>query len=70
MENLKNYRHYTGKYWSAEHSICNLPFREKNFIPVLPSNVSAYDYYLIAPKIAEKFKECNLLHVGENLSLS
>lgn len=43
---------------------------KKNFIPVLASNVSAYDYDLITPIIAEKFKECNFLHVGENLSLS
>lgn len=43
---------------------------KKNFIPVLASNVPANDYYLITPIIAEKFKECNFLHVGENLSLS
>ena len=49
----KNYRkvrdhcHFTGKYRSAAHSICNIRFNMPNEISVVFHNWSNYDYYFI-----------------------
>ena len=67
----KNYRkvrdhcHYTGKYRSAAHSICNLKFNVPNEIPIVFHNCSNYEYHFIIKELANKFEgkfEC----LGEN----
>ena len=58
----KNYRkvrdhcHYTGKYRSAAHSICNLKFNVPNEIPVVFHNGSNYDYHFIIKELANEFE--------------
>ena len=57
----KNYKvrdccHYTGKYRSAAHNICNLRYKVPKEIPIVFHNGSTYDYHF---KIKELVKEFN-----------
>ena len=57
--------HYTGKYRSAAHKICNLMYNAPREIPVIFHNGSSYDYHFIIKGLAEEFEgdfEC----LGEN----
>ena len=66
---MKDHCYYTEKCGVAAHSICNLRYEEKHFIPVLALTfniASICDNHLILPEIAKKSKECNFLCVGEN----
>ena len=64
--NDKNYHcHFTGKYWGAAYSICNLRFNVSNAIPVVFHNESNYDYHFIIKELANEFVgKCECL--GEN----
>ena len=42
---VRNHCHYTGKYRSTAHSICNLKFNVPNEIPEVFRNDSNYDYH-------------------------
>ena len=62
---VRDHCHYTGKYRSAAHNICNLRYKIPKEIPVVFHNGSKYDYHFIIKELAEKFEgefECS----GEN----
>ena len=52
--------HYTRKYRSAVHSICNLKHSVPKEIPKVSHNGSNYDYHFIIRELAEEL-EGNLL---------
>ena len=53
---VKDHYHYTGKYRSAAHDICNLRYKTSKEIPVVFHNVSTYGYHFIIKELAEEFK--------------
>ena len=62
---VKDHCHYTGKYRSAAHDICNLRCRIPKGIPVIFHNGFTYDYHFIIKELAEESEgqfEC----LGEN----
>ena len=62
---VRDHCHYTGKYRSAAHDICNLRYKIPKEIPVVFHNGSTYDYHFIIKNLAEEFEgefEC----LGEN----
>ena len=57
--------HYTGKYKSTAHDICNLRYKTPKELPVVFHNGSTYDYHFIIKELAKEFEgefEC----LGEN----
>ena len=54
--NVKDHCHYTGKYRSAAHKICNLMYNTSREIPVVFHNVSSYNYNFIKKGLAEEFE--------------
>ena len=69
--NKKNYKvrrdhcHYTGKYRSAAHNVCNLRYKVPKEIPVVFHNGSTYDYHFIIKELVKEF-EGNFDCLGEN----
>ena len=66
----KNYKvrghcHYTGKYRSAAHNICNLRYKIPKEIPIVFHNGSTYDYHFIIKELVKKF-DGNFECLGEN----
>ena len=66
----KNYKvrdhcHYTGKYSSAAHNICNLRYKVPKEIPAVFHNGSTYDYHFIIKELVKEF-EGNFDCLGEN----
>ena len=62
---VRDHCHYTGKYRTAAHRICNLRYKTSKEIPVIFHNGSAYDYHFIIKELPEEFEgqfEC----FGEN----
>ena len=62
---VRDHCHYTGKFWGAAHSICNLKYKTPKEIPLVIHNGSAYDYHFIIKQLAKEFNgwfEC----LGEN----
>ena len=57
---VRNHGHYTGKYRSATHSICNLKYTVPKKIPIAFHNGSNHDYHFIIKELAEELKN-NLL---------
>ena len=53
---VKDHCHYTGKYRSAAHNICNLRYKTPKEIPVVFHNGSIYDYHFIIKELAQEFK--------------
>ena len=49
--------HYTGKYRSAAHKICNLIYNTPTEIPVVFHNGNSYDYHFIIKGLAEEFEK-------------
>lgn len=41
---VRDHCHYTGKYWGAAYSICNVKYQTSKEIPVVLNNGSNYDY--------------------------
>ena len=65
IKNIRDHCHYTGKYRSAAHDICNLRYKIPKEIPAVFHNGSTYDYHFIIKELAEEFEgefEC----LGEN----
>ena len=54
---VKDHCHYTGKYRSAAHDICNLRYKIPKEIPVVFHNGSTYDYHFIIKELAEKLEK-------------
>ena len=49
--------HYTGKYRSTAHSICNSKFNVPNEIPLVFHNGSDYGYHFIINELPNNFEE-------------
>ena len=59
---VKDHCHYTGKYRSAAHDICNLRYKIPKEIPVVFHDSSTYDYHFIIKELVEQFQgECECL---------
>ena len=62
---IRYHCHYTGKFKTAAHNICNLRYNVSKKIPIVFHNGSTFDYHFIIKKLEEEFKgECECL--GEN----
>ena len=57
LKNLIDHDHYSGKYRSAAHSICNLRATRSNEIFVGIHNGSGYNFKLLLKKFAFHFKQ-------------
>ena len=44
---IRDHCHYTGKFWGAAHSECNLRCKVPKEIPVVFYNGSTYDYHFV-----------------------
>ena len=53
---VRDHCHYSGKYRSAAHSICNLRYKDPRENPVVLHNGSKYGFHLIIQELAEQFK--------------
>ena len=65
MHKVKDHCHYTGKYRSAPHNICNLRCRIPKKIPIVFHNGSTYDYHFIIKELVKEIDE-NFECLGEN----
>ena len=66
----KNYKvrdhcHYTGKYRSAAHNMCNLRYKVPKEIPIVFHNGSTYDYHFKIKELVKEFNG-NFECLGEN----
>ena len=66
----KNYKvrdhcHYTGKYRSAAHNICNSRYKVPREVPVVFHNGSTYGYHFIIKELVKEF-DGNFECLGEN----
>ena len=52
-DRVRDHCHITGDYRGAAHSICNLNFKYKSFIPVLAHNAKNYDNHLFIKQLAK-----------------
>ena len=52
---VRDHCHFTGKYISPAHSVCNLKFNVPNEIPVVFHNGSNYDYHFIIEELENEF---------------
>ena len=62
---VRDHCHYTGKYRSAAHNICNFRYRIPKEIPVVFHNGSTYDYHFIIKELVKEF-DGNFECLGEN----
>ena len=62
---VKDHCHYTGKYISAAHNICNLRYKIPKEIPIVFHNGSRYDYHFIIKGLVKEF-EGNFECLDEN----
>ena len=62
---VRDHCHYTGKYRSAAHNICNLRHKIPKEIPVVFHNGSTYDYHFIIKELVKEFTG-NFDCLGEN----
>ena len=53
----RDHCHYTGEYWGAVHSICNLEYSVPKKIPIVFNNESNYDYHFIIKELVGRFKK-------------
>ena len=64
---VRDHCHQTGKYSGSACKICNLRYKEQNFIPVLFHNGSGYDLSLV---YSELFKQNNDKRKVDNIPLA
>ena len=57
--------HYTGKYWGAAHSICNLRYKTQQDIPVVLHNGCNYDFHILIKELTKTLRK-NMKCLGEN----
>ena len=64
---VRNHCHETGKYRGAACRICNLRYKQQNFIPVMYHNGSGYDFNLL---YSDPFKPNNDKRKVDNILLA
>ena len=64
---VRDHCHQTGKYRGPACKICNLRYKEQNFIPVIFHNGSGYDFNLL---YSELFKQNNDKRKVDNIPLA
>ena len=62
---VRDHCHYTEKYRSAAHNICNLKYKTVKEIPTVFHNGSKYDYHFIIKELAKEF-DGQFKCLGEN----
>ena len=62
---VRDHCHYTGKYRSPAHNICNLRYKTPEEIPIVFHNGSTYDYHFIIKELVTEF-DGNFEYLGEN----
>ena len=71
---VRDHDHYTGKFRSAAHSICNLRYSmQKIDVPVIFHNGSNYDFNLLIEEFAKEYKSdinCIPLNTNKYMSFS
>ena len=65
QQKVRVHCHYTGKYRSAAHNICNLRYKVPKEIPVVFHNGSTYDYNFIIKELVKEF-DGNFACLGQN----
>ena len=64
-DKVRDHCHYTGKYRSAAHNMCNLRYIIPKEIPIVFHNGSTYDYHFIIKELVIEF-DGNFECLGEN----
>ena len=67
MNKVKDLCHETGKYRGPACRICNLRYKQQNFIPIIFHNGSGYDFNLL---YSELFKQYNDKRKVDNITLA
>ena len=67
INKVRDHGHETGKYRGSACRICNLGYKQQNFIPVIFHNVSGYDFNLL---YSELFKQNNDKRKVDNIPLA
>ena len=67
IKKLKDHCHETRKYRGPARKICNLRYKQQNFIPVIFHNGSGYDFNLL---YSELFKQNNDKRKVDNIPLA
>ena len=70
---IRDHFHYTGKYRSTAHNICNLKYKTPKEILVIFHNGSNYDYHFIIKDLAKKIKgqfECSEGNIEKYITFS
>ena len=67
INKVKDHCHETGKYRGPACKICNLRYKQQNFIPIIFHNDSGYDFILL---YSELFKQNNDQRKVDNDSLA
>ena len=67
MNTVRDHCHETGKYRGPSCKICNLRYKQQNFIPLILHNGSGYDFNLL---YSELFKQNNDKRKVDNIPLA
>ena len=67
INKVRDHCHETGKYRGPACKICNIRYKQQNFIPVIFHNDSGYDFNLL---YSELFKQNNDKRKVDNIPLS
>ena len=67
INKVRDHCHETGKYRGPACKICNLRYKQQNFIPVIFHNGSGYDFNLL---YSELFKQKNDKRKVDNIPLA
>ena len=67
IDKVRDHCHEIGKYRGPACKICNLRYKQQNFIPVIFHNGSGYDFNLLYSEI---FKQNNDKRKSDNITLA
>ena len=67
INKVRNHCHETGKYRRPACRICNLRYKQQNFIPIIFNNGSGFDFNLL---YCELFKQNNDKRKVDNIQLA
>ncbi|KAF0719864.1 DNA pol B 2 domain-containing protein, partial [Aphis craccivora] len=70
MRKVCDHDHLAGKYRGVAHSICNLTYKNPNFIPIVFHNLSGYDAHLFIKEFANDDNDIKLIPNNEEKYIS